>query len=157
MENLKNISLPHTAVAVTLLALNHLDLIPCIVTDVLRNRMVKLALAAGIVATSYNNSIENAVVLAAVLYVALNSEEPSSDVTPDEPVVEEPVEEKDTTDVKGVESEPHLEPVADPLPTQDNSAPVESKDMPVTPEPASEPDTDQVVEGFSGLNDMASV
>ena len=154
MENLKNISLPHTAVAATLLVLNHLDLIPCVVTDVLQNKMVKIALAAGVVATSYK-SVENAVVLASILYVSLNST-----VNVEEEVVEV-VEEKDVVeefnDVTGIESDPDLEPSSDPLPTQDNSAPTESIEIPETPTPSSEPETNQVVEGFSGSNDMASV
>lgn len=165
MENLKNVSLVHAGVAGAILAADLLDMVPSMVSNLLANKVAQVVLAVGVLASSYY-SIENAVVLAALLYVALN-QEASAPAPASAPAKAEasasPVPEVNNTGVRGVESEPEMEPVANPLPTQDNtSTAVESVvEAPATPAPedatlVNKEDLSSL-EGFTGVNDMATL
>ena len=164
MENLKNVSLVHAGVAGAILAADLLDMVPSMVSNLLANKIVQVVLAVGVLASSYY-SVENAVVLAALLYISLNQEAVSAPTpAPAEAEAEaSPVPEVNNTGVRGVESEPEMEPVADPLPTQDNtSTAVESVvEAPATPAPedatlVNKEDLSSL-EGFTGVNDMATL
>lgn len=165
MENLKNVSLVHAGVAGAILAADLLDMVPSMVSNLLANKVVQVVLAVGVLASSYY-SVENAVVLAALLYVALNQEASAPAPAPAKAEAEaeaSPVPEVNNTGVRGVESEPEMEPVADPLPTQDNtSTAVESVvEAPATPAPedatlVNKEDLSSL-EGFTGVNDMATL
>lgn len=167
MENLKNVSLVHAGVAGAILAADLLDMVPSMVSNLLANKVAQVVLAVGVLASSYY-SVENAVVLAALLYVALNQEASAPAPAPaPAPAKAEasasPVPEVNNTGVRGVESEPDMEPVANPLPTQDNtSTAVESVvEAPATPAPedatlVNKEDLSSL-EGFTGVNDMATL
>ena len=167
MENLKNVSLVHASVAGAILAADLLDMVPSMLSDLLANKVAQVVLAVGVLASSYY-SVENAVVLAALLYVALNQEASAPAPAPaPAPAKAEasasPVPEVNNTGVRGVESEPDMEPVANPLPTQDNtSTAVESVvEAPATPAPedatlVNKEDLSSL-EGFTGVNDMATL
>jgi len=163
MENLKNVSLVHAGVAGAILAADLLDMVPSMLSDLLANKVVQVILAVGVLASSYY-SVENAVVLAALLYVALNQEASAPAPAPAKAEAEaSPVPEVNNTGVRGVESEPDMEPVANPLPTQDNtSTAVESVvEAPATPAPedatlVNKEDLSSL-EGFTGVNDMATL
>jgi len=161
MENLKNVSLVHAGVAGAILAADLLDMVPSMLSDLLANKVVQVILAVGVLASSYY-SVENAVVLAALLYVALNQEASAPAPAPAKAEAS-PVPEVNNTGVRGVESEPDMEPVANPLPTQDNtSTAVESVvEAPATPAPedatlVNKEDLSSL-EGFTGVNDMATL
>jgi hypothetical protein len=163
MENLKNVSLIHAGVAGAILAADLLDMVPSMLSDLLANKVVQVILAVGVLASSYY-SVENAVVLAALLYIALNQEASTPAPAPAKAEAEaSPVPEVNNTGVRGVESEPDMEPVANPLPTQDNtSTAVESVvEAPATPAPedatlVNKEDLSSL-EGFTGVNDMAAL
>lgn len=163
MENLKNVSLVHAGIAGAILAADLLDMVPSMVSNLLSNKIVQVVLAVGVLTASYY-SVENAVVLAALLYVALNQEASAPAPAPAKAEAEaSPVPEVNNTGVRGVESEPDMEPVANPLPTQDNtSTAVESVvEAPATPAPEDATLVNQEdlskLEGFTGVNDMATL
>jgi len=144
---------------------------PDMVSSTLSNQMFQVVLGVGVVVSAYYH-LPTAIVLAAVLYVALNRpsevSQPTEQSNNDEKKEENgshttlSVAGKDVnnTGVPGIPSEPSMEPVENPLPTQDNSAPEQTATH--VEEPVAEPadptlvnkENLEKVSGFGG-NDMA--
>lgn len=172
MQSLDNMSMASLALAGGIIAADMMDVsMPVMVSSTLSNQMFQVVLGVGVVVAAYYH-LPTAIVLAAVLYVSLNQQAESVKPSSEDDEVEETEQsgshttlsvagvDVNNTGVPGVPSEPSMEPVENPLPTQDNSAPketatnvVEAEGEPADPTLVNKEDLEKV-SGFGG-NDMA--
>lgn len=159
MENFDQISLISLGVAGSLIAYDFMGYsMPTMVTDLLDNQTNQMVLGVLVVLASYYH-LPTAIVLAALLYVALNIEKSEEPTEPSRcgKVLKKT---KHMENVKGMLSDPDLEPIENPLPTQDNRAPVvpkveekskETSEEPVDPTMTNQENLDELV-GFGGVD-----
>lgn len=171
MNSLNSVSVGSLVIAGGVLSTDILGItLPKMVTDLLSNQMYQIVLGISIVVASYYH-LPTAIVLASILYVALNQKSMSKDkskskgsnknkLLPGSHTVLKTHGEVNNTGVPGVLSDPSIVPVENPLPTQDNSAPKSTKTNQmkeqVTDGSTDKEDMDNLenVSGFDG-NDLA--
>ena len=128
MESLDTVSKISLFVSGCVLAIDIMDItLPNMITKHLANQMLQIVLGIGVIVSSCYH-LPTAIILASVLYLALNQkkEQKVSKKTKEKSVTLNSNESVNNTGVPGMPSDPDMEPVENPLPTQDNSAPEET-------------------------------
>ncbi|ADO67349.1 hypothetical protein crov315 [Cafeteria roenbergensis virus] len=131
MESFDNVSMSALVIAGGILAIDFLNIpLPTTVSNTLSNKMLQVVLGVSIVVAAYYH-LPTAIILSAVLYVSLNlnptnlSDQPTDTGAVLEngshTVLDLNTDDVNNTGVPGVFSDPSLEPVDNPLPTQDNT------------------------------------
>lgn len=130
MESFDNVSMSALVISGCILAIDFLNLpLPSTVSNTLSNKVLQVVLGVCIVISAYYH-LPTSIVLSSVLYVSLNLPSTNEDQsTKTEPVLENGshtilnlnTEDVNNTGVPGVFSDPSIEPVENPLPTQDNT------------------------------------
>lgn len=168
MNSLNSVSVGSLVIAGGILSTDILGItLPKMVTDLLSNQMYQIVLGISIVVASYYH-LPTAIVLASILYVALNQKSMSKDkskskgsnknkLLPGSHTVLKTHGEVNNTGVPGVPSDPSIVPIENPLPTQDNSAPKSTKTNKMKERVVEESTDNESMENVSGFagNDLA--